>query len=126
MFIDAADHLAVDKGAGRGVAQVEPDAALLLDHPDIEILIPFEQFPAVIEVTAVVEHGQRAVAKERIEIALTGVEEFAHFQSGEDIQAAVGVDARVNDIVLHEKSCCGHEMIVKMGRAAGGFRLTGA
>jgi hypothetical protein len=55
-------------------------------------------------VTAVVEHGERAVAKERIEFALAGVEELADFQPGEDIQTAVGADAGVNNIVLHEKS----------------------
>ena len=104
MFIDALDDLAVHKGTGRGVAELQLDAAFFLDDADIEGLVALQQFLAVIEVVAAVEHRERTVAEHRVQAALTGIEELADLGLGQNLQAAFRRDDGVNNILFHERA----------------------
>ena len=64
MFIDALDHLAVDEGTGRRTFYRQFDAPLFLDDADIEGLVTIQQFLAVIQRIAAIQHGERTIAKD--------------------------------------------------------------
>jgi hypothetical protein len=100
VFVDALDHLAVDEGAGGRRLHLQLDAPFDRHYPDIEGGIAFQQFLAVVQVVAAVQHRQGTVAKQLIETALTGVEQFIDLDSGEHVQAALGHDHRVDHLVL--------------------------
>jgi len=64
MLADAADDLAVHKGAFRGIGQFELNAAVFPTDPDIEIVETFKKFLGVIQTLAAIEYGKGAAAKE--------------------------------------------------------------
>ena len=90
MLVDAADHLVVDECAGRRALDIELDAAFALDDVDIERWIPFQQFLAVVEVIAAIQHGQRAIAENLVQAAVAGVQQLEDFGFGQDFELAFG------------------------------------
>ena len=81
MFLDADNHLAIDKGGGRRIDDVELDAARTLNDADIEGAVAFQQLLGVVEFVAGVEHGQRAVAVKLVQGAMPAIKEFRRFCS---------------------------------------------
>jgi hypothetical protein len=52
VLLDATDHLAIDKGAGRGVADLQADPPGMAHYLDVEIPVAVEQQLGVVAVTA--------------------------------------------------------------------------
>ena len=69
VFLHAADHLAVDEGLAGRVLDLELDAPGLAHELDFEILVAVEDFLGVVGFAAGIEHGERALAEQRIEAA---------------------------------------------------------
>ena len=101
VFLDALDHLAVDEGAGGRAGDVELDAALAVDQADVEGLVAFEQFLAVVGLVAAVQHGKRAVPQEFVQTAVAAVEKAGGFGAREYVHPAGGGDLGVDDVVSH-------------------------
>src|SRR6185437_12524405 len=76
VLLDAADHLPVDEGAARGVVHLELDAPRMAHDTDIEVAVAVEDLLGVVGGGAAVQHRQRALAEERVEPALPGVQEL--------------------------------------------------
>ena len=87
VFVDTLDNLAVDERAGRSPRDPQLDTTLFLDHPDVERLVAFQQFLAIIQVTAAVEYRERTVAKQPVQAALAGIEELVDLHLGQYVQA---------------------------------------
>ena len=88
MLADTANHAPVHKGAGRGIFQLQPQAAVLLDDLDIEILVGFQHFAAVIGGGAGIEYGQGAAAQQVMQTAAGGVPQAFHLMLAEHLKAA--------------------------------------
>ncbi len=101
VLADAADHLAVDEGAGRGVVEFDLDAARLLQQGQVEVLVGLHDGLAVVADGPAVEHGQRALAEQAVEAAFAVVLELVHLLAGEDLKTAFGGDARVYAVSGH-------------------------
>ncbi len=99
MFMNAFDHLAIDKGAGRRPLDVKLDAALALDNADLERVITFKQLLAVIHVIAAIENGQRAIAEYFIKSAEPGVMQFRDFALGENFKMPFRGDLRIDHVI---------------------------
>ncbi len=88
MFLDAADHRAVDEGARRRVLHFELDAPGLAAEPDLEILVAIEDGADVVGLQARAEHRQRAAAEQFVNPALPRAEQLLDFTLREIFQAA--------------------------------------
>ena len=97
VLLDAADHLAIDEGRGRRVVDLELDAPGLAHDLDFEVAVAVEDLLGVVGVGAAVEHGQRALAEQRIQAALARVEQLADLGLGEILEAAARTDAGVDE-----------------------------
>ena len=69
MLFHAADHLAVDECLSRSIFDLELDAPGLTHQLHFEILVAVEDFLGVVGFAAGIEHGQRTLAKQRVEAA---------------------------------------------------------
>ena len=98
MVLQAADHHAVDEGGGRRILDLELDAPGLAHDPQVEILVLLEYHARVVDVAAGIEHGQRALAKQRIQAALAGIEQLGDFLLGEVLQAAFRRHPRIDHV----------------------------
>ena len=98
MFLHAADHLAVDESLSGRVLDLELDAPGLAHQLHFEILVAVEDFLGVVGFAAGIEHGQRALAKQRVEAAGARIEEFLDLRLGEVFEAAARSDARIHEI----------------------------
>ena len=63
---DTLYHAAIHEGAGWRTPELQFDATLFLNDSDVEGMVAFQQFLAIIHITATVEHRQRTVAKQRV------------------------------------------------------------
>ena len=97
VLLDAADHLAIDEGRCRGIAHLELDAPGLPQDLNVEIPIAIEDLLGIVGVRAAVEHRQRALAKQGIQAALAGVQEFADLVLGKILETAPRRDTRVDE-----------------------------
>ena len=97
VFLDAADHLAVDEGRGRRVAQLELDAPGLAHDADVEVVVALEDRLRVVGLAAGVQHGERAAAIERVEAALRGVEQPVDLLLRQVLEAAGRRDPGVDE-----------------------------
>ena len=98
VLLDAADHLAVDEGLPGRVLDLELDAPGLAHQLDFEVLVAVEDFLGVVGLAAGIEHGQRALAEQRVEAAGARIEEFLDLGLGEVLEAAARSDARIHEI----------------------------
>ena len=98
VLLHAADHLAVDEGLARRVLDLELDAPGLAHQLHFEILVAVEDFLGVVGFAAGVEHGQRALAKQRVEAAGARIEQFFDLCLGEIFEAAARPDARIHEV----------------------------
>ena len=101
VFADTLDDLAVDKGAGRRVLQLQLHAALLLNHADVEIGMLGEHRETVIDVAARVEHGQRTAPEQVVETVLAAVEQARDLQHREYVEVVFGSDSNRANGVCH-------------------------
>ena len=67
------------KAFGRRVLQFELDAAVLLQHLDVEIGIALENVERVVVFAAGGEHGERAALEQRVQAAVAGVAQARDF-----------------------------------------------
>ena len=88
MLANAADHLAVDEGIAGRIVELEANAAVLLQHLDLEILVCVEHRDAVIGLAAAVEHGQRTAAQDVMQPVGGGIAQAIDLILGEHFQAA--------------------------------------
>src|SRR5260370_32491628 len=98
MFLQSTDHLAVDEGSRGGVLDLELDSPGLPHDPQIEVLVFLEDAPRIVEGAAGIEDGERAFAEQRIQAALTGIEQLGYFLLGELLEAALRRDARIDQV----------------------------
>ena len=98
VILQAADHLAVDEGRGRRVLDLELDAPGLAHDPQIEVLVFLEDRPRIVDIAAGVQHGERALAEQRIQAALPGIEQLGDFLLREVLEAALGRDPRIHHV----------------------------
>ena len=101
VLVDPLDHLALDEGVGGRAADIELDAAFALDDLDVEILVPFEQFLAVVDRTAGVQYRQRAFAEDLVQPALARIEELGHLGLRQDLQPSFRGNQRIDNVVIH-------------------------
>lgn len=79
------DNPAVNKRLFRRVDQLQFHAALAAQHVDVKIFKAGKQFVATVGLAAGVEHRQRTVAKQLVEIAAGSTLQHVDFQLGEQI-----------------------------------------
>ena len=89
VLVDPLDHLAVDEGVRGRAADIELDAAFALDDLDVEILVTLEQFLAVVDRAAGIQHRQRAFTEDLVQTALTRIEELGHLGLRQDFQPSL-------------------------------------
>jgi hypothetical protein len=88
MLLDTLDHFVVDKGATRRPDDVELEATRTIDHVNVEGGVAIEQFLAIIELVAAIEHGQRTIAEKLMQTAVTAIEKTGDFRPGQNFQTA--------------------------------------
>ena len=135
VFLDAADHLAVDEGLARRVLHLQLDAPGLAHQLHLEVLVTVEDFLGVVALAAGVQHGQRALAEQRVEAAGARIEQLFDLGLGEILEAAARSDARIhevgNDDAGFQESprfsspCCGDRVYSTAGTAAQGWMSIG-
>ncbi|MND94411.1 hypothetical protein D3C80_866270 [compost metagenome] len=101
VLLDAADDLAIDEGVLGGIEQLEFDPALAPDHMNVEGLEALQYLFGAVGVAAGVEHRQRAVAKQLIDIAGGGLLEAIHLKLGQQVHAAHGIDVCNHNFPFH-------------------------
>ncbi len=94
-FGHAPDDLAVDEGHRRRIEQIDADAAVLLQHLDVEIRVQVAGGARVVRRAAAGQDGQRAAAQQVVHAARRSVAQAGHFGPGQHIQRPAGVDLRV-------------------------------
>jgi hypothetical protein len=98
VFLDAADHLAVDEGRGRRVVDLQPDPPGVTHDLHVELAVPVEQLLGVVAVAAGVEHGERALAEQRVHARVAAAAQQAlDLRLGQVLEAAPRPHARVDD-----------------------------
>ncbi len=98
MVLQAADHHAVDERGGRGIFDLELDAPGLAHDAQIEIAVLFEYHARIVDLAAGIEDRQRALAKQGVEAALAGIQQFGDLLLGEVLQAAFGRHPRIDHV----------------------------
>jgi hypothetical protein len=98
VFLDAADHLAVDKGGGRRVGDLQLDAPGVAHDLYRKGLVALQDFVGVVAVAPGVEHRQRAAPEQRVEALGAGIEQLGDFGLREALKAPARTDARVNGV----------------------------
>ena len=83
--------------AGR-VADLELDAPGVAHDLDVEVAVAVEDLLGVVGVGAAVEHGERALAEQRVQAAVARIEELADLGLREILEAAARADARVDEL----------------------------
>ena len=63
---DALDHLAIDKGLGRAVVQLQFQAPGFRDDGDLEVTVKRIEFAGIVHIGAGVEYGQCASAEQLV------------------------------------------------------------
>ena len=114
VFAHAPDHVAVDEGPARRVAQIQAQAAILLHEVDLEIAVTFEQHAGIVDFQTAAQHGQRATAEHFVEFgraALAQQIDFALGQHGQRVQGChpgMGHDAVPGAVGGRESFGFGH------------------
>ncbi len=98
VFLHAADHLAIDECLAGRVLDLELDAPGLAHQLHLEILVAVEDFLGVVGFAAGVEHGQRALAEQRIKATRTGIEQLLDLGLGEVLEAAARSNAGIHEV----------------------------
>ena len=80
--------LAVDERLRRRVGQFQLDAAILLQHLDVEIRIALEQRARIVARAALGQHRQRAAAQQLVQPAGAGVAQARDFVARQHVEAA--------------------------------------
>ena len=107
-FGHAADDLAIDERHRRRVAQVDADAAVLLQHLDVEIRIQLLRGARVVGGAAAGQHRQRATAQQVVHAAAGGIAQARDFIARQHVEAAARIDARVDGGQGGVGRCAGH------------------
>jgi hypothetical protein len=76
--------------------QLQLDAAVLLQHLDVEIRMALEDAERVVVLAAGGEHGQRAAAQQSVQAALARVAQASHLVAREHVHARDRADAGVD------------------------------
>ena len=105
MLPNPADHLAIDEGADRRIAQFQLDAPLLLHHLDVEVAMAHHHLAAVVLHVAAVEHCQGATPQQFMQAAQTGVTQARHFHLGKDFQTAFRGNQGINPFRFSGPMC---------------------
>src|ERR1700730_15827760 len=90
MILQSPDHDYVAESSGRRVLDLELDAPGLAHDPQVEVPVLIEYHPCIVDIAAGIEHGERALAKQGIEPALPGIEQFRDFLLRQILEAALG------------------------------------
>ncbi len=91
-----------DERTRRRIAQLELDAAILLQDLDIEIRIAFENAArVVVGRIAGNEHGQRTAAQQGVQTALRRIAQAGDFVAREHVHAGRRGNARAYRGMLH-------------------------
>ncbi len=69
MFLDAADHLAIDEGCRGSVVHLQLHAPGLAEDRYVEVLVAVEDFLGVVGVGAAVQDCEGAFAEQRVQAA---------------------------------------------------------
>src|SRR5690606_17288334 len=88
MFLDAADHRAIDERARRRVLPFELDAPGLAAQLDLEVLVAVEDGAHVVGLQARAEHRQRAATEQLVDAATPRAEQLLNFTLRKVFQAA--------------------------------------
>ena len=102
------DHLAIDEGRGRRIADLQFDAPGVAHDLHVEVAVALEDLLGVVVVAAGVEHCERAIAKQRVKPGLTGIEQLVDFGLREILEAAARADARIDRIGHDDIGLQGH------------------
>ena len=89
---------AIDEGGRRRIAHLQLDAPGVAHDLHVEVAVALEDFLGVVVVAAGVEHRQRAVAKQRVQAGLAGIEQLVDFGLRQILQAAARRHARIDRI----------------------------
>ncbi len=57
-----------------------------------------EDHPRIVDIAAGIEHGERALAKQGVQAALPGIEQFRDFLLRQVLEAALGRDPRIDHV----------------------------
>ncbi len=79
VFLDAADHLPVHKGAARRVVHLEFDAPGLAHDAQLEIPVSVEDKARIVDQRAGIQHRERTAPEQRIEAALSAIQQLVDF-----------------------------------------------
>jgi hypothetical protein len=96
-FLGALDHLAVHESRSRRVADLEFHAEGMAQDADVEVAIAVEDFARIVGVAAGIEHGERALAEERIQSALSGGEQLPDLVLRQALERAARRHASIDD-----------------------------
>ncbi len=94
-FGHAADDFPVDERHRRRVDQIDADAAVLLQHLDVEVRIQVAGRARIVRRAAAGQDRQRAAAQQIVHASGRGVAQAGHLGPGQYIQRPAGVDLRV-------------------------------
>src|SRR5450755_4253527 len=75
MILQSSDHHSVDESRRRRVFDLKLDAPGLAHDTQVEVTVLVENHTRIVDIAAGIEHGKSALAKQRIEAALTGIEQ---------------------------------------------------
>jgi hypothetical protein len=98
MILETADHHPVDERGRRRILDLELDAPSLAHDAQLEIAVLFEYDPCIVDIAAGIQDRQRALAKQRVQAALTGIQQFGDLLLGEVLQAAFGGHPRIDHV----------------------------
>ena len=96
VLADTTDHLAIDKGPCRGIADLDADAILGLHQLDVESGVRRQHRPGIIDMAPRVEHRQTAAAERLVQPAYAAVAKVLDLPLGQNLQAAFRTDNRID------------------------------
>jgi hypothetical protein len=97
MFLDAANHLAVDESGSWSIVHRELHTPGLLQDLDFEITVAVEDLLGVVGVGPAVQDSQGALAEQGIQAPLARVQELADFRLGEILETAARADPSIDE-----------------------------
>src|SRR5579862_2987172 len=97
VFLDAVDHLTIDKGRSWRIVHLQLDTPGLAHDLHLEIPVTIEDLFGVVGIGAAVQYSQGAFAEQRVQPSLARVEKLADLVLGEVLEAAPRADSRVDE-----------------------------
>ena len=101
-LLDAADHLAIDERRSGRVLDLELHAPGVAHDLDIEVAIAIEDLFGVVDVAAGVQHGERALAEQRIQATLPARQQLFDFFLRQALERAARPDTGVDELGYYD------------------------